>query len=483
MESTYTYNSIDQPELVVYKKGKSVWYSDAVTSSIHGQWLEQETTLGKDKYSYDQIGRLTEAQEAPNGKGCTTSMYTYDDSSNRTSETTRAPGAEGKCAANGGTSASHAYDSAGRLADPGTVYEPLGAATTVSGADAGGEPLVCSYYASGALYTQSQQGTTNTYSLDPSGRRLETASESIESSTSTISHYAGAGSTPSWTERTGGVISRNIDGVNGVLCGVQSGPSTVTFDIVNLHGDVVGTALDSAKTKVPTLTSEPTAFGVPTAKGESSYQWLGAGGLTVELESGIASDGHSAYVPQLALHLQTEVTGSALQDPVNEYLSNTKEASPIGETNATSPGAVEPVFVPESVINEFWEHPPWNRGPEGSFEDDPKFKAQFCAGSSTVSWDSQDPTILLFVTSFHCTESVYVRAWNFAGPEETEKFEHTGGKPIKNGLFTGEINLLLDSPFPADLGVCIETRRGRPGTRWGPLQCFPFELPAGFAGP
>jgi len=364
MEATYTYDTAGQATSLVYKKGSTVWYSDVVIPSIHGQWLTQETTLGTDSYTYDEAGRLVEAREESHEKGCTTDLYTYDEGSSRTSETTRAPTSEGKCAATGGTSTDHAYDTAERLDDADAEYEPLGAATDLPADDTGGHLLESSYYSNGSLYQQTQNGQTNTYVLDPAGRELETTDATISSSTTAVDHYDSSGSNPAWTEGASGTFSRNIGGINGSLCAIETGATAVTIEIANLHGDIIGTAPDSSETKTPTLTSEPTAFGVPTTAGSSSYKWLGAGGLKTELESGVASNTNGSYVPQLGIHLLPEAANpSALQDPVNEYLNNTKEAEPIGETNATSPGAIEPVFVPEAVLNEFWEHPPWDKPP------------------------------------------------------------------------------------------------------------------------
>jgi YD repeat-containing protein len=78
------------------------------------------STLAKEEYAYDSIGRLTHVNETPTGKGCKTRLYAYDEDSNRLSQTTRSSETE-TCATSGGTTVSHSYDSADRLIDSGAV--------------------------------------------------------------------------------------------------------------------------------------------------------------------------------------------------------------------------------------------------------------------------------------------------------------------------------------------------------------------------
>ena len=345
------------------RHGAATWYEDIASLSIHGQWLAQNTTQGRDTYAYDSLGRMTQAQETPIGKGCASTLYSYDEESNRTSETKREGQPGSGCPTTGGTTTAHAYDEANRLIDAEVEYEPLGGVTKVPAADAGGHSLESSYYATGSLYTQGQNGKVNTYRLDPSGRPLETTTEEIASSAevrSTVPHYAGTGSTVAWTEEQSGAFTRNITGVNGAAIGTQS-TQGVQFYISNLHGDVVGTVPD-VQGASPTLESEPTAFGVPTAKAEP-YSWLGTKGLKTEFESGVAGGGAGgAYVPQLGLHLEPNgLDGSASQDPINEYLNDRGAAAPIGSRTVTMPGAVEPQPVNQQIEEEFWAEPPWDK--------------------------------------------------------------------------------------------------------------------------
>ena len=305
MEATYTTNWVGQTTALTYTKGTATWYKDQVTLSIHGQWMSQQSTLTNDSYTYDNNGRMTQVQEEAvgkvqeeaAGKGCITYLYTYDAESNRTSETKREPGTGGACASEGGTFTGHSYDEAGRLTDAGVAYEPFGASTIIPATDAGGHALESSYYADGALYSQTQNEQTNTYILDPAGRVLETTAVKGMSSKATISHYTGTGSTPAWTE-TEGSWTRIIPGINGALAATKTNGGEPVIQLANLHGDIIGTTADNAGAESATLKSEPTAFGVPTSTSTEKYGWLGAGGLQTEfLETGIASGSAGAGAP------------------------------------------------------------------------------------------------------------------------------------------------------------------------------------------
>ena len=363
MSATYTHNSIDETTALSYIKGSAVWYTDQVAPSIHGQWLAQQSSLSGETYAYDGLGRLTEVTETPQGKGCTTSLFAYDENSDRIGETTRQPTGEGKCASEGGATTAHSYDAADRLTDPGTEYETFGGATTVPAGDAGGHALESTYYASGAPYTQTQNGQSHSYQLDPLGRVQETTTVIGLESNATIFHYSGNDTSPAWTS-TNGSATRNIVGIGGDLVATQTGGSEAVIQLSNLHGDVIGTVADNAVATKPTLTSEATAFGVPTSSTPSKYSWLGSGALQTEFPSGVARSGEGVYIPQLGLDLGTEtLDGAASQDPVNEYLAGQGEAQPTGTRTATGPGAIEPLPVNAQEEREFWEHPPWNKPP------------------------------------------------------------------------------------------------------------------------
>jgi YD repeat-containing protein len=239
MSANYSYSAAGEATGLEYVKTTHcttgcTWFSDKVVPSIHGQLLEQTSTLSHQAYSYDADGRLTQVQSTPAGKGCTTRVYAEDADTNRTSLTTREPAAEGKCASEGGVVEKHTYDGADRLTDAGVSYSAFGNITTLPAADAGGSELTSAFYVNNRLQSQTQNGETIGYNLDPSGRTREVVSTG-KTSQDVIDHYAGAGNAPAWTlETPSGSWTRNIQGIGGGLAAIQSSGGTTILQLADL---------------------------------------------------------------------------------------------------------------------------------------------------------------------------------------------------------------------------------------------------------
>jgi RHS repeat-associated protein len=329
MGANYTYNQAGKPVSLEYVKTtdcteKCVWFTDTVVPSIHGQDLEQTSTLSHQAYAYDAAGRLTQVQNTPAGKGCTTRIYAYEEDTNRTSLTTREPGTEGKCASEGGTVEKHTYDSADRLTDTGIKYSEFGNITTLPAADAGGSELTSTFYTDNQLASQTQNGETIGYNLDPTGRTRETVSTG-KTSQDVINHYVGPGDAPAWTVETpSGSWTRNIQGIGG-LAAIQINGATPVLQLTDLHGDIIATAALSATETKLLSTSEASEYGVPTTSSPAKYSWLGAEQQPTELPSGVIAMGARSYVPELGQFLQPDPIpgGSAnayaytFGDPIN----------------------------------------------------------------------------------------------------------------------------------------------------------------------
>ena len=274
-------------------------------------------------------------QNTPSGKGCTSRLYRYDEDTDGTSMTTREPGAEGKCATEGGATEAHVYDEANRLMDGGVSYNSFGDVTALPPSDAGGSALTSAYYVDDQLQSQTQNGETISYSLDPAGRTRETVSTGKTSATS-VSHYASSGNSPAWTINAANEVTRNISGIDGQLSAIQSGLGAPVLQLTNLHGDIIATASTSEMATELASKVDTTEFGVPTVTTPPPYSWLGGGGLSTELPSGVVALGARSYVPQLGRFLQPDPApgGSAnaysytFGDPVNT-------ADPSGEYTIT----------------------------------------------------------------------------------------------------------------------------------------------------
>jgi RHS repeat-associated protein len=329
MTSTYTLNTAGERVGLVYKKithctEKCEWYTDNVVPSIHGQWLSQTSSLGKDAYTYDQTGRLVESQATPTGSGCVTHRYAYDEDTNRTSLSTYQPNIKGECATETGTTEKHTYDTADRLTDTGASYDAFGNTTSLPVADAGGSELTSGFYVDNQLASQTQAGETIGYNLDPAGRTRENVSTG-KIVASEIQHYAGPGNTPAWTGETSGNWTRKISTMSGLGAIEHNGEAPI-LQLTNLHGDIVATAQDSeTATGLASTIKEASDYGVPATETPPRYSWLGAHDIPTELPSGVAEMGVRSYVPQLGRFLQTDPRpgGSAnayayvFGDPIN----------------------------------------------------------------------------------------------------------------------------------------------------------------------
>ena len=375
MTANYTYDSTGAPTKLTDVKTthcteSCTWYSDEVTPSIHGQWLKQISTRATQGYTYDADGRLTQAQETPVGEGCTTTLYGYDADTNRTSTVTRAPKEGGACAESGGSTVTNSFDSADRLTDPGVSYDAFGDITELPAEDAGGHSLSSTFYADGSLASQTQNGQTIAYALDPLGRDREVTGSGATTSLS-VSHFASDGETPSWTIDESGNWTRYVSGIGGTLRAIQQGASEPQLQIADLHGDIVASAPLSETATGLSWKTETTATGVPRGGKPAKYGWLGFAQRPTELESGVVNLGSNSYVPQVGRYLQPTVVNDdssaytySSGDPVNEAELNGQyspsapawleqfEASPPGMPPPPPPPAVEGSEEEELLFSE-----------------------------------------------------------------------------------------------------------------------------------
>jgi streptogramin lyase len=323
MCENYTNNSVGEATGIEYvksatcsEKSAGVWFSETKVPSIRGEVMSKTSTLASEEYGYDTLGRLTEVHETPAGEYCKTRLYEYEAESNRTKQTTREPNSKKECATEGGTEEKHTYDEANRLTDTGITYDPLGNTTKLPSGDAEGHALESTFYVDNAVATQTQNGVTNDYYMDPVGRVRET----INGAKKVISHHDGASEAVAWTcegaEKaenceTGGKWTRNIPGIDGTMTAVENGKgATYETPILQLHdlqGDVVATIKDKAGEAKLESTYNSTEFGVPNGgKEPPKFAWLGNEGVEKSLASGVITEGATSYVPQTGMALQTE---------------------------------------------------------------------------------------------------------------------------------------------------------------------------------
>ncbi|MCW3033330.1 MAG: putative large secreted protein [Solirubrobacterales bacterium] len=289
--------------------GTAVWFSESRVPSVHGETMSRVSTLAKETYSYDPIGRLLQAQEEPTGAGCTIRLYSYDEESNRKAQTLRKPKLNGECNTKGGTVTEHGYDEGNRLTDLEIQYETFGNITTLPKADAEKEAITSTYFVDNAVATQTQGKITETYGLDPEGRldsTLATESKGKIVKKNYVSHYDSPGAAVAWTSEAG-KWTRQIPGIDGTLSAVQNSGEEAVLQIHDLNGNIIGTAALSNESEALLTTYNSTEFGAPNSAGAPPrYAWLGAAGVSTERKTGLFTDGGTSYVPQTGMPLQTE---------------------------------------------------------------------------------------------------------------------------------------------------------------------------------
>jgi RHS repeat-associated protein len=361
-----TYDATDAAVHLTYTKTSScgascTWLDFGVERSIDGQILRETSSLVNHAYVYDKAGRLTEAQETPQGGSCTTRAYVYDKDSNREKMWTRSPGIGGACVTSGGSSQEYRYDAADRLLAEGLKYDGFGRITNLPAADAGGKELTTSYFANDMVASQSQGGITNNFTLDAELRqRSRLQAGGLEGTE--IFHYDSVGDAPAWTER-GSAWTRDIKGIEGEIVAVQESGLEPMLQLTNLHGDIVATAaLNPAVTGLK-ATATYDEFGNRTVGAVMRFGWLGGALRRTELASGVVQMGARSYVPQLGRFLSADpVRGGSANaydygnaDPVNQSdLAGTKPYD-----NACDKGVIG---CQCTLHIKMWSPVPWRMG-------------------------------------------------------------------------------------------------------------------------
>jgi RHS repeat-associated protein len=275
-------------------------------------------------YDYDAAGRLTAVRDTvdgPAGATCTIRAYQFDDATNRTAVHTA--GADGDTCPAPPSSATRAWTYAA---------DAFGRFTTVPGADTA-KPLdgnlAVAYHANDLVRTLTQNGRTTTYTLDVDQNRVRSWTDATGGVTTTRTHhYDGSSDNPAWTDEGTG-WTRNIGGIGGDLSAIHhSATGTTTYQLANLHGDVVGTTGTDGTLTAANGTADE--YGTPrdTATiGQRRYGWLGTKQRAADTPGGLTLMGVRLYNPTTGRFLSTDpIAGGSCNDyeyvcanPVNAF--------------------------------------------------------------------------------------------------------------------------------------------------------------------
>jgi len=308
-------------------------------------------------YSYDRQGRLTTVQDTRDD-ACTTRVYGFDATSDRTSLDTYGPADDGSCqSATITQTRSWSYDDGNRITNAGYSYDNLGRTLTVPAADtnAAGDTaasdLQISYYANdmAASLTQTVTGTDgalqtnqNIFALDPDGRinQVTTTSNGAETTKETYEYDDGSDSPAAistYTDSTAGedattILTRYITlGDLGMVA--SAGTDGITYQLTNLHGDIVATADNSGTLESFSETDE---FGnplgqnaAPTETGTTRYSYLGSAQRASGMVGGITLMGARLFDSATGQFFSvdhvlggTQTRYAYPEDPINCFDSN-----------------------------------------------------------------------------------------------------------------------------------------------------------------
>jgi large repetitive protein len=287
------------------------------TGTVTGEWLAYsrnydaagrvatEVTPGgvtdagfSKSYGHDRAGRLTSvlsAIDTAGGPGCNSRSYVFDKQGNRTS-LTDAP-ATGACSSAGGTTTTWAYDAFSRQLTgangSGTyVYDAFGRQTTLPSTDApnpAGGDITIGYYDTDAVASMSQ-GTsptvTESFSLDPAGRRVQQQTSDGTTTTTVNSHYGNSSDNPTWATQISGsttATTRYLGALAGGLSATsttQGSTTTSSLTLVDPGGSIVATVDIPATGNADSITGYATSdeYGAAASyvdTGVLQYGWQG----------------------------------------------------------------------------------------------------------------------------------------------------------------------------------------------------------------
>ncbi|MFJ4923347.1 RHS repeat-associated core domain-containing protein [Streptomyces sp. NPDC088725] len=279
--------------------------SDIAVGSIYDQTISTTRSAGatnEQNYTYDRIGRLTQAAEEGTYNAQSRS-YTFDDNSNRTQLVTKEEQPDGTTVQQ---TTNSTYDSADRLTGTGISYDDFGRTLTQPGS-------TFTYYTNDLIHSQTSGDQKQTWNLDAENRlaswTTETAgtSETPATTLTAVNHYGANTDSPTWTveDTATGLRTRNVRALSDSLAAVTGITDRVVLELTDLHGDA-GIALPLDTSLAPTV-ADTDEYGNTRAGTETArYNWLAAYQRSSQTPTGLILMGQRLYDPAAGRFLTTD---------------------------------------------------------------------------------------------------------------------------------------------------------------------------------
>lgn len=340
--AAYGYNETGTPTKLTYADSSgATLLAFANTVDVDGRVLEAGSDASDQNYGYDALGRLTSVQDVRDGQ-CTTRTYGFSAASERTSFSSYSADVDGNCqTATSQVSKTNTYDSANRITNAGYTYDNLGRTLATPKADTapGATGDMNLTYDANDMVKSMQQPVDDgnggnvvkkaDYGLDATGR-IDTISNSTavsetnrlryrfsdeSDSPSSIQTSTDAGAT--WT------VTRYVNVPGLGMVGAIGG--TPTWQLANLHGDIVATSGAASGTVDSYTESDEYGNAIDTPTAPQRYGWLGTHQRASDTVGDMVLMGARIYNPQSGLFTSADpVLGGGSNrygypvDPINQ---------------------------------------------------------------------------------------------------------------------------------------------------------------------
>lgn len=333
---TWTRNIAGEAMALSYTRGGMPVVSFTQTYDHLGRVRTAVGPAGSRLYKYDDRARLVQVDDRQNVTGCTTRKYTFTGDSNRAKLVHYGPNGDGACQiSTAAVTETYTYDQADRITGTGYTYDRMGRTLTVpvahtdqAGLPGAGGSLAVGYHANDMVASLEQtiasgagtQLKKQSFTLDASDRVSQTVTRTDGVALlQTLNHYDNSSDSPAWIETKTRpdesatfttTWNRYISDLTGGLAVDVDDRGVATLQLVNLHGDIVATAvLGQAGIAQYTETDEYGRRPTGVTGAAPRYDWLGAH----QRDGGSAVGG----LTQMGLRLYNPATGRFLSvDPV-----------------------------------------------------------------------------------------------------------------------------------------------------------------------